>query len=228
MNSIGNVLKGFEWDYEGTVSIMRGTGYQGKGVSRTMFLSPKLAEIPAELFAIKISQSPNPSKAGKPVFRFFSFRFNEQEKYQNMAPTGITMETPLEDVKNMVVSKLGNIPTVQVSLNINLNGSFCNVTCADGTYAIFDDQAEDLKNPDPGKSGDAPYYIKSDAVLHVHLKGAMSSQGNEYIQSTLSTTATSNDVFQDRERGKIWKKDDGGFGDQSTPAAGAGTPSAVW
>ena len=69
MNSIGNVLTNFEWDYEGPISIIRGTGYQNKGVSRTMFLTPKLADIPEQLFALKVSQSTNPARAGKPASR---------------------------------------------------------------------------------------------------------------------------------------------------------------
>lgn len=224
MNSVGKVLAGFEWDYDGPISIIRGTGYQGKGVSRTMFLSPKLEDIPAQLFAVKMSQSTNPAKAGKVVFRYFSFRFNENEKYQNMAPTGITLETSLDEIKAMVVSKLANIPNTQVSVNINLHGRFTNVTCADGTYAIYDE--EKFQSPDPNKSGDAPYYIKQGVNIHVKLKGADSAQGNEYIQSILSTTAVADEIFQKVQSGKVWGEDDGTAA--AAPVAGNGTPTAVW
>ena len=157
MNSIGNILANFEWTYEGPISIIRGTGYQGKGVSRTLFLNePKLEDIPEQLFAVKLSQSTNPAKAGK--------------------------------------------------------GRFTNVQCSDGLFAIYDETKPEFQSDDPTKSGDAPYYIKSDAVIQVKLKGAV-SQGNEYQQSTLSTPATAAETFQNRQVGSVWSPDG------STPAA---------
>ena len=221
MNSTERVLKGFEWAYTGTVSIMRGSGYQGKGVSRTLFLAPKLEDVPEQLFALKISQSTNPAKAGKPVFKFFSYRFDENAKFENTAPEAVNMQTPLSDIKAMVISKFGNIPTAQISLNINLPGRFTNVTCADGTYAIYDE--EKFPNEDPNKVGEAPYYIKGDAVINVTLKGA-ESQNNEYLQTTLSTTAVSNDIFQKTQSGKVW---DGENSQPQDPAAG-GSTKPVW
>lgn len=229
MNSIGNILTNFEWTYEGPVSIIRGTGYQGKGVSRTLFLNqPKLEEIPEQLFAVKVSQSTNPAKAGKPVFRFFSFRFDPQSKFENMAPQGITLETPLSEIKAIVIGKFANIPNAEVSLNVNLKGRFTNVQCADQLIAIYDEANPDFQSDDPAKSGDAPYYIKSDAIIQVKLKGAM-SQGNEYLQSTLSTTATADETFQARQVGQVWNPSGGAVGGSApvnTPDAQAG--QAVW
>lgn len=210
-NSIGKVLTGFTYEYDGPISIIRGTGYQGKGISRTMFLSPNLADIPEELFALKSSQSTNPAKAGKLVFKYISFRFNKEAKFENLAPSEISLDTPLDQVKAIVVSKIGNIPDAEVSVSVSLHGTFTNVTCADGTFAIYDE--EKFANPDPTKSGNAPYYIKSDAVIHVKLVGA-ESQGNEYLQSTLSTTACADDIFQKVQAGKVWGEDESG-----TPAA---------
>lgn len=224
MNSIGNVLTNFEWEYEGPISIIRGTGYEGKGVSRTLFLKPNLADIPEELFALKSSQSKNPAKAGKLVFKYFSFRFDENAKYENLAPSEVTLETPLSDVKNLVVSKIGNIPNAQISVNVNLHGSFTNVTCADGTFAIYDE--EKFKSADPSKSGDAPYYIKSDAIIRVKLKGAV-SQGNEYLQSTLSTTASADDIFQKVQAGKVWGEDSDSSSAAASPSTDTNT-APVW
>lgn len=213
MNSIGNILANFEWTYEGPISIIRGTGYQGKGVSRTLFLNePKLEDIPEQLFAVKLSQSTNPAKAGKVVFRFFSFRFDPNQKFENMAPTGVGMDTPLSEIKAMIISKLGNIPQAEASINVNLKGRFTNVQCSDGLFAIYDETKPEFQSDDPTKSGDAPYYIKSDAVIQVKLKGAV-SQGNEYLQSTLSTPATAAETFQNRQVGSVWSPDG------STPAA---------
>lgn len=227
MNSIGNILTGFEWDYDGPVSFMKGTGYQGKGVSRTMFLSPKLENIPEQLFAIKTSQSSNPAKAGKPVFKYFSYRFNENEKFNDQAPSDVTINMELSQVKNIVVSKLLNIPQAQFSLSIKLHGTFTNIQCADGVYAIYDE--EKFPNTDPARVGDAPYYVRNDVNVHVKLKGAMSQANNEYLQSTISTTATSNEVFQAKETSKVWNGADNttATANVSENPAQPGAP-AVW
>lgn len=236
MNSLGMVVQNFEWDYEGPISIVKGTSFDGKGVSRTMFLSPAdVNAIPEQLFAVKISQSKDPEKAGKCTFKYFSYRFNENQKFTNLAPTGCTLDTELSAIKADVISKFnalaaqgGNVQmNPQMSINVNLHGKYTNVTCADGTYAIYDE--ERFPHNDPNKVGDAPYYIKKDAIVNVHLKGAV-SQGNEYLQSTISTVAKSDEIFQKAQAGKVWGEDD------STPApapaeggtsAAGGTPP-VW
>ena len=129
-----------------------------------------------------------------------------------MAPTGVGMDTPLSEIKAMIISKLGNIPQAEASINVNLKGRFTNVQCSDGLFAIYDETKPEFQSDDPTKSGDAPYYIKSDAVIQVKLKGAV-SQGNEYLQSTLSTPATAAETFQNRQVGSVWSPDG------STPAA---------
>lgn len=227
MNSIGKVLSNFEWECDSTLGFAFGTGYQGKGISRTMFLKPKLEEIPEQLFAVKVSQSKEAAKAGKIVFKWFSFRFDPNAKYESMAPAGVTLETPLADIKALVVSKMGNIPQAEVSLNIKLNGKFTNIACADGVYAIYDE--EKFPNPDPNRNGRAPYYVRNEAIIHVKLKGA-ESQGNEYLQSTLSTTAVSNDIFVKTETGKVWGADDQGATPNPAPSAGVdgAASTAVW
>lgn len=232
MNSIGNVLGNFEWEYEGPISIVKGTGYQGKGVSRTMFLSPaNMDSIPEQLFALKVSQSTSPDKAGKLVFKYLSYRFDENSKFSNLAPSDVTLETELANVKASVISKFSALITngqtsvkPQLSINVNLHGKFTNITCADGVYAIYDE--EKFTNPDPNKVGDAPYYIKKDAVIQVKLKGAV-SQNNEYLQSTLSTVASSNDIFQKAQSGKIWGEDDG-VSAPAPAAPAAGNTPPVW
>lgn len=227
MNSIGKILAGFEWDYDGPVSIVYGRGYQGKGISRTLFLSPKLEDIPEQLFAVKVSQSQDPAKAGKIVFRYFSFRFNPNEKYQNLAPTGVTMETPLAEIKNLVVSKFMNLSdNVDISISVSLHGKWTSVTCADRTIAVYDETKDEFKDPDPNKNGRAPYYINPDAQIHVKLKGA-ESQGNEYLQSQLSTTATADETFVAMANSEIWE----GGKPVSKPSGSAstdGNPGPVW
>lgn len=226
MTSAENVLKGFEWEYDGTVGFARGAGYKGVGVSRTLFLHPEVADVPEELFAVKVSQSSNPQKAGRFVFKYLSYRLTEDQKPVDLVPSGIDMNTPLDQIKAAFVSKITNTPGASVSLNIGLKGKFTNITCADGNFKLYDEDEPDFKTDDPNTTGNAPYYIKSDAVVHVKLKGADSKQGNPYIQTTLSSTSTSSEIFAQPQRGAIWSPD--GAAASAAPAAAAEGVEPVW
>lgn len=207
MNSTENVLQNFDWDYDGTVGFARGQGYMGAGISRTIFLHPKVEDIPANLFAIKASQSTSPQKAGKLVFKWLSYRLAEDQKPIDLVPTNIDMTTPLDQIKAVFEQKINATPGASVSLNIGLKGKFTSIACADGTYKLYDEDEPDFKTDDPNTTGNAPYYIKNDAMVHVKLKGAMSKQGNPYIQTTLSSTSTADEIFAKPQRGAIWNPD---------------------
>lgn len=218
MTSVENVLQNFEWDYDGTVGFARGQGYMGVGISRTLFLHPQVTDIPEQMFAVKASQSTNPQKTGKLVFKFLSYRLSDEQKPMDLVPSGIDMNTPLADIKAAFVAKIGNTPGASVSLNIGLKGKFTTIACADGTFKLYDEDEPGFKTDDPNTTGNAPYYIKSDAQVHVKLKGAMSKQGNPYIQTTLSSTSASGEIFAKPQKGAIWNPD----GDQGfVPAAAA-------
>lgn len=217
MTSVENVLAGFEWEYDGTVGIVQSKGYDGKGVARTLFLHPDVADIPENLFAVKVSQSTNPQKAGKLTFKYLSFRLAEDQKPIDLVPSGIELTTPLADIKAAFVSKISGTQGASVSLNINLKGRFTNIACADGTFTLYDENDPSLKTDDPKTTGNTSYYIKKDAQIHVKLEGAMSTQGNPYIQTTLSTTSTAKEIFATPQRGAIWNPD----GDTAAPAPAA-------
>lgn len=223
MNSTENVLQNFEWDYDGTVTFARGQGYKGVGISRTMFLRPNAADIPEPLFAVKVSQSTNAQKAGKFVFKYLSYRLTEDQKPVDLVPDGIDMATPLDQIKAAVVARFANTPGASVFLNIGLKGKFTTITCADGNFKLYDEDEPEFKTDDPNTSGNAPYYIKNDAQIHVKLKGAMSKQGNAYIQSTLSTTSSSNEIFAMPQKGAVWNPDS-----TAAPAAAAEGVEPVW
>ncbi len=228
MNSNENVLQNFEWEYDGTVGFARGQGYKGAGISRTMFLHPKIQDIPENLFAMKISQSTNQQKTGKLVFKYLSMRLNPNDpndKPIDLVPSGIELATPLDQVKASLMAKLATLPDATVSLNIGLKGKFTSIACSDGTYKLYDEDEPDFKTDDPNTTGNAPYYIKNDAQVHVKLKGAMSKQGNAYIQSTLSTTSASSEIFAQPQRGAIWNPD-GASADVA--AASQGNAGSVW
>lgn len=226
MNSTENVLQNFEWEYDGTVGFARGKGYQGAGISRTIFLHPNVADIPENLFAVKKSKSTDPNKSGKVVFKWLSFRFSEDQKPIDLAPSNIDLTTPLSEIKNVIVSKLASVPGSSVSLNVGLKGKFTNIVCADGTFKLYDEDEPDFKTDNPDTTGNAPYYIKSDAQVHVKLKGAMSKQGNEYIQTTLSTTSASSEILAMPQRGNVWNPD-GASAPAAAPAAAQGV-EPVW
>ncbi len=229
MTSNENVLQNFEYEYDGTVSIVRGVGYQGTGISRTIFLHPEnVQDIPEELFAIKVSKSTNPQKANKFVFRFLSYRLEKDQKPSDLVPGGIDMTTPLADLKAAFVSKMATLPDASVSLNINLKGTFTNIACADAVIKLYDESEPEFKTEDPNTTGNAPYYIKPDAQIHVKLKGAMSKQGNPYIQTTLSTVGTSDQVLTRPQKGSIWKADENAGSGVAADASAADGCNPVW
>lgn len=227
MNSTENVLNGFEWEYDGTVGFSRGQGFKGVGISRTMFLHPNVADIPEQLFAVKVSQSTNPQKAGTLVFKYLSYRLADDQKYMDSVPNGVDLQTPLSDIKALVVSKFATIQSASVALNIGLKGKFTSITCTDGTFKLYDEDEPSFKTDDPNTTGNAPYYIKNDAQVHVKLKGAMSKQGNAYIQSTLSSTSASSEIFAQPQRGAIWSPD-GAVASAEPAAAATATPENIW
>lgn len=228
MNSTENVLQNFNWGYDGTVGFTRGQGYKGVGISRTMFLHPKLEDIPEQLFAVKISQSPNAQKAGRPVFKYLSYRMTPEQTPIDLVPNDIDKTTPLSEIKARFVSEMSTCPGSSVSLNIGLKGKFTSIDCADGTFKLYDEEEPEFKTNDPNTTGNAPYYIKSDAEIHVELKGAMSKQGNPYIQTSLSTTSTSSEIFATPQRGTIWSPDGAAAAPAIASAAAEGNTDPVW
>lgn len=205
--SIGNALVGLEWDYKGKISIFKGQGYQG-GVSRTMFLSPKpseLKDMPEELFVVKISQSKNPERAGKPLFRFFTFRASAEDKYTDTVPNGIDQSTPLSEIKAMVVESLGSREEMDISIRIPLHGTFTIINLADGAFDIYNE--EKFKSNDIMEKGEPPYYLRNDVDVTVSLKGA-ENLGNDYLQSRISSSLTADEVFQKKAASKVWGEDD--------------------
>lgn len=220
--STGHILSGVTWTYEGLISIFKGQGYQGIGVSRSMFLKPEtIEEIPEELFAIKISQSKKAELAGKPMFKFFSYRIGENAQYTSSAPEEITMATPLAEIKNLVLTKLAPIAGLEISLVIPLKGKFTPVTFADDTFNIYDE--DKFPSDDYKQLGEPAYYLKADTPMTVTLKGVLSPHNQEYFQSTLATDMTSFDALQTKGgSGKIWSPD-GNHTDAADAVDGAAT-----
>lgn len=180
------------------LSVYQQQGLNG-GPSRRVFIEvTDLATIPEELFAIKMSQSKNPELAGKPMFKYFGYKVNENTPFSALAPTGTTLATPVSENKQNVIGKLGQLPDAKFSLAINLNGTFANIKAGDGVlYTIFDDKEFAQTDGKPG------YYIKKGAVGTVELEMA-TSQFGPYYQVHLSTDLNPDDLFVRAGKSKVW------------------------
>lgn len=207
--SVGRPLKGLEWTYKGPISILSNKGYDGVGKSRTMILKPELKDldkIPEELFMVKISQSQNPDKAGKPLFRFFTFKTTKEEtKFSESVPKGVDQTTPLAEIKEKVVGALQALEDAEVSLLIPVHGTFTIASLADGDFDVYNEDkfpSENLMD-----KGEPPYYIKPDAEMSVKITGS-ESRGNEYLRTRISSTLPADEVFQKKALGKVWGEDE--------------------
>lgn len=207
--SVGKPLKGLEYKYEGPISLLSSEGFNNIGKSRTMILKPdvkELDQIPEEMFMVKISQSTNPEKAGKPLFRFLTFKTTQEEtKFIDSVPQGVDQTTPLSEIKDKVVTALQSLEGAEVSLMIPVHGTFTVANLADGNFDVYNED----KFPSENKMdrGEPPYYIRSDARMTVTLTGA-ENMGNEYLRSRISSSLTADEVFQKKAEGKIWGEDE--------------------
>ena len=197
------------------ISIFQSAGMNGKP-SRQLFIDiADLASVPEELFALKVSQSKNPELAGKPVFKYLSHKISAETPFSPLAPSTVTMATPLADIKALVVSKLGALPDAKFSFSINLNGSFTNIKAGNGTtYTIFDDKEFAATEGKPG------YYLKGGTVATVELTLAQSNY-DPYYRVSLETKSSPNEIFVHSGKSKVWGADDAT--DSDAPAA-----DAVW
>lgn len=203
----------------GPISIFQTAGMNGRP-SRRLFIDVKdLDAIPDELFAVKISQSKNPSLAGKPVFKYFSYKVNENTPFSALAPDNTTLATPVSEIKSTVVSKLGALPGAKYSLNIALNGSFANIETSEGIYTIFDDKEF------PATEGKPGYYVASGTEATVTITRAQSQYG-PYYRTSIKTALSPDEVFVKAGKGKVWGAET--QGSVHTSAAEDATDGAVW
>lgn len=202
------------------ISIYKSTGMNGQ-ISRRLFIAIEdLNTIPEELFKVKVSQSQNPALAGKPVFKYFSYKINEESAFSPLAPDGTTTATPLGELKAAVLAKLGAIPGAKFSVAINMNGRFGNISTTEGVFTVFDNE-QFVAN-----EGNPPYFLKSGVTADVTLTEATSQYG-PYYRIDLSTDASPDDIFQTASRAKVYGQDSDGVADTAAPAA-EDTAGSVW
>ena len=206
----------------GPISIFQTAGMNGRP-SRRLFIDVKdLATIPDELFAVKISQSKNPSLAGKPVFKHFSYKVNENTPFSALAPDTTTLATPVSEIRTSVVTKLGALPGAVFSLNITLNGSFANIATSDGLYTIFDDKEF------PATEGKPGYYVASGTPAEVTITEAQSQYG-PYYRTSIKTALSPDEVFVKAGNSKVWGAGtQSGVTETAGETAGETNDGAVW
>lgn len=197
------------------VGVFLNKGNANYAASWRMFIKVEdVSAIPDDLFATKVSQSQNPDLAGKVVFKYFSFKANDNTPFSIHTPEGTTVTTPPAELKQLVMDRLGKIDGVEMSLAINLPGNFCNIETPQGMFTVFD------KKEFPQTDGKPGYYIKSESPVTVKLTEA-THLGNKYYQVRLSTDLSPDELFVKAGRGQIWGQDNSGVG------AGAGASDDV-
>lgn len=181
-----------------------------------------LASIPDAMFATKMSQSQNPELAGKVLFKYFSFKINENTPWSTHTPQNTDLNTPPSELKQLVMDRLGNMEGVEMSLTINLPGNFCNIETPLGKFTIFD------KKEFPQTDGGPGYYVKSESPATVKLTEA-THLGNKYYQVDLSTDLSPDELFVEAGRAKVWGQDNGGSNAPVGVSSDAdGTDGAPW
>lgn len=185
------------------ISIFQTHDMNNKPARRLFIAVTDLSVVPDELFAIKVSQSKKPELAGKPVFKYFSYKVSENIPFSPLAPATATLQTPTSELKAAVLEKIGKIPGAVFSLAINMNGHFGNITTPEGVFTLFDDQRFPQSEGKPG------YYLKSNTEAKVTLTKATSQYG-PYYRVQLETEEVPDDIFVKSGRSKVWGEEDSG------------------
>lgn len=184
------------------ISIYPGTKLDGSPTRRLVVsVQPsELADMPAELFAVKISQSKNPQKMGKLVFKYFAYKVNDAIPWSDQTSSSFTVATPLEDIKQSIITALANQANAKVQFTVNMPGNFANIETSDGRYSLYDFN----ESPD----GNLGYYLKGGSVVNVTFIPS-EHQGNAYFRLRLDAANMSpEDLFVRGGKGKIFGRDE--------------------
>ena len=176
------------------ISIFPSTKLDGTPSRRLVVSVPRdmLATLPEELFAVKISQSRKPDRAGRLMFSYLSYKLNGA--WSTFAPEKFTVASPLSDIKNTIVASFATMD-VEVQFSFNMPGKFANIDTPQGRYTIFD--FNQFPEGSPG------YYLKGDTKATVTFTPA-THNGNAYLRIALSTEFDPSEIFVKGGRGKIF------------------------
>lgn len=213
--------------FERNISIYPGEDYNGKPIKKLVFTGHDIENVPAELFKLKISASKKPELAGSVMTRYVSWKLNAQLPWSSKLPNTITMQTPVDVVKNELVNVFRQYPEAVFSVSIKMPGQFGNIETPQGTYSIFDFKVDPI-------AGNVGYYLVKDTPVTVTLTLA-ENKGNNYFRVALATTKSPDEIFRRSGHAKVWGAEEttvSSFGatsfDAPAPAggfAGVATPT---
>ena len=199
--------------FERPISIYSGTGYNGEPIKRLNFTGSDIENVPAGVFTLKVSRSKNPELAGQVILQYMSYQLAENGPWSSRLPQPVTMATPCEQVKAMIVELFRQYPTARFSVNIKIPGEFSNIETPQGMYSIYDFK----KNPVDGNVG---YYLAHNTPARVTLVRA-NNKGNDYFRVSLATDLSPNEIFKRGGHGKVWGEEEG----VGTTVQSFGTPT---
>ena len=200
------------------ISVFQGHNMNGDP-SRRVFIHVKdLSTVPDELFAVKISQSKKPELAGRAVFKYFSYKPNDEAPFSSLAPANTTLQTPVAELKALALGNLAKLPDAVFSLAINMNGRFGNIKTPKGTYLLFDDERFPQSEGKPG------YYLKGETEATVTLTQA-AGQHCSYYRVQLETEQSPDEIFVKSGQSRVWGAEDDVAVSQTPTDASAQAPT---
>lgn len=126
------------------ISVTKNYSAKGRKWSRSLRIDfDSVEDIPEELFALKISQSTNPSRTGKALFKYFrTYHVPEGEKNAVYSDTPfsekVDIKTPLSKLKEAYVRYLAKNPELKVCVFIRATGNYLNIMLQDNLCALYD------------------------------------------------------------------------------------------
>lgn len=160
-----------------------------------------LDQVPDLLFGLKVSQSKNPQRAGKLMFKYLSFQLDPTQPWSTLAFNDLTASTPHEEVKKVVVQAFTkNAPQADIRFTTNIPGKFESIETSEGRYSIYDFNVN--------ANGDLGYYLNPTIPVTVTFEEAI-HMGNSYLRISLSATdRTAKELFIRKGKAKIYGQEE--------------------
>lgn len=196
-------------------------GQEGKINHSFQLRFESIDDVPVELFLIKQSQSKNPERAGKFVFKYFSYQ-DATGKWNNQLPDQLLQyvnpildQTDLSAIRTEIVKAI-KANDMQFSINLPSKSPFLNITMGDGnTYVLYSDKdfPHTMGQPTKDQNGanvTKAYYLDSNAPLIIELTKSVNPEypTNPYYRLQVRTEETdASKVLKPYRQAKVWSPD---------------------